>query len=73
MTVNELPVEPADTHAAWVAYLVHPLVLVAISPSARPLPWSPAAKFVLVAVAGARRCSRSVISSPGCPGCAESL
>lgn len=52
---HDRPVSPVGALAArasYAAYLVHPLVLVAISAAARPLPWSPAAKFVLVAVAG---------------------
>ena len=46
------PIEARAARASYAAYLVHPLVLVALSAAARPIPWSPAAKFVLVATVG---------------------
>jgi peptidoglycan/LPS O-acetylase OafA/YrhL len=47
--------EPAS-RSSYAAYLLHPLVLVAISAAARPLPWPPEAKFVLVAAVGVPAC-----------------
>lgn len=44
------------SRGSYAAYLLHPLVLVAISAAARPLPWAPEAKFVLVAVVGVPAC-----------------
>jgi glucans biosynthesis protein C len=40
------------SRGAYGAYVLHPLVLVALSWAARPLPWPPEGKFLLVAVAG---------------------
>lgn len=44
------------SRGSYAAYLLHPLVLVAISAAARPLPWPPEAKFVLVAAVGVPAC-----------------
>jgi glucans biosynthesis protein C len=40
------------SRGAYGAYVLHPLVLVALSWAARPLPWPPEGKFLLVGVAG---------------------
>jgi glucans biosynthesis protein C len=40
------------SRGSYGAYVLHPLVLVALSWAARPLPWPPEGKFLLVAVAG---------------------
>lgn len=40
------------SRGAYAAYLLHPLVLVVLSAAARPLPWPPEAKFVLVSAVG---------------------
>ncbi|MCP2247306.1 acyltransferase family protein [Lentzea aerocolonigenes] len=41
---------------SYAAYVLHPLVLVLLSLTARPLPWPPEAKFVLVAAIGVPVC-----------------
>ncbi|GAB2862142.1 acyltransferase family protein [Lentzea nigeriaca] len=41
---------------SYAAYVLHPTVLVLLSLAARPLPWPPEAKFVLVAVVGVPLC-----------------
>jgi glucans biosynthesis protein C len=40
------------SRGAYAAYVVHPIVLVSASAAARPLPWPPETKFVLVAAVG---------------------
>jgi glucans biosynthesis protein C len=40
------------SRGAYPAYVLHPLVLVALSWAARPLPWPPEGKFLLVGAAG---------------------
>lgn len=46
------PVLGRAGRGAYGAYVLHPLVLVLLSSAARPLPWPPEAKFVLVGVVG---------------------
>jgi glucans biosynthesis protein C len=46
------PLLARTSRGAYAAYVLHPLVLVALSAAARPLPWPPEGKFVLVAAAG---------------------
>jgi glucans biosynthesis protein C len=46
------PVLGRAGRGAYGAHVLHPLVLVLLSSTARPLPWPPEAKFVLVGVMG---------------------
>jgi glucans biosynthesis protein C len=46
------PVLGRAGRGAYGAYVLHPLVLVLLSWAARPLPWPPEGKFVLVGVVG---------------------
>lgn len=46
------PVLAGASRGAYAAYLLHPVVLVALSGAVHPLPWAPEAKFVLVSAVG---------------------
>jgi glucans biosynthesis protein C len=49
---RQRPLVERASRGAYAAYVLHPLVLVVASATARPLPWPPEAKFALVAPVG---------------------